>query len=124
MRRRQILSKDPLAKVYTKPKKFEEAMISLRTKIEGLPFLVIPIVIPIVIHEKLDVKSPGIRSNVNEYNRILGDIWENFVPPWLLLDEGQRSNCFADDGYHFSVEGNRMVAESLGKVIGGLLVEL
>ncbi|MBT3468027.1 MAG: SGNH/GDSL hydrolase family protein [Opitutae bacterium] len=124
VRRRQILLKDPLAKVYTKPKEFEEAMISLRTKIEDLPFLAIPIVLPIVIHEKLDVKSPGIRSNVNEYNRILNHIWENFVSSSSLLDEGQRSNCFADDGYHLSVEGNRMVAESLGKVIRELLVDV
>jgi hypothetical protein len=113
-KRRELIARNPLRRVYTAPDDYRRAMEALKTKLAGLDFPVHVLVLPVLSHPRLDERSPGYSGNVRRYNAILSSVWESFIPPDEL---GISDDFFAEDGYHLSRRGNEAVARTLAERI-------
>lgn len=124
-RRSKIIGRNPLRKVWVKPREFENNFINLMEKInEKIEATVIAI--PILADvDKLELKSPGYKNNVSIYNTIIhtmGAKYNNFlsVSEDSVYQNRVIAELFCKDGYHFNAFGNKVIAEKLLEMIVGL----
>jgi acyl-CoA thioesterase I len=115
-RRAKILSRQRSPRTYVSRKEFSENLNRFRRGIEeNTKILFIPIV---TNSEKMDLKSPGHRDLVKDYNQIARDI-SGIV--YLEKIEEQSLVCPADffheDGYHLSRFGNKEIALAIDRYI-------
>jgi lysophospholipase L1-like esterase len=119
-RRAKLTARDPMAKVYTAPDEFRHFLEEFQAKLGRQVPQPVLVVLPIIYEPTaMEAKSPGYTQNATRYNSILADFAGRSEAIWLseqeLLGSNLSGDCFADDGYHLSPEGNRRLANSLAQ---------
>ena len=122
LKRKEITNKDPLAKVYTKPGQFKNGLIKFdirvksdyRSKLEKVIFL--PILANLTLMEE---KSPGYKSNISLYNKILEEFCCERGYIFLKIDTQfyTNANYFCSDGYHLNPSGSSSIAMKIKDII-------
>jgi len=118
--RARITSKNPLAKVYTKPKRFQEGLLAFHQKLqseykgrlEKLVFL------PILAHLPfMEKDSPEYGNNLRRYNDIIQSFCSKQGHGLIKVPEDfmNTASNFCSDGYHLSFEGNKTMATAIQK---------
>lgn len=115
-----LTARDPLRKVYTKPRVFERAMRNFKTFIASRPHPPRVLVLPIIVHPSLREKSAGYIQNADLYNGILKKIWDDSYISPTELGIHDRS-LFLEDGQHLAPEGNSAIADLLYQKIASLI---
>ena len=109
-RRREIVSRNPLARVYTRPHAFMRHLWLLAGKLAEVGDVrlgVLPIIGDI---ERMEEKSPGFANNVSLYNSFLEEFARRSGRPLISLSTS--AEWFGSDGYHLTASGSRAVAEA------------
>ncbi|RJP80699.1 MAG: SGNH/GDSL hydrolase family protein [Desulfobacteraceae bacterium] len=113
-KRKEILRKNPLGKVYTKPEEYHRYIEDFFVKIKSLSWEIKIIILPILSNSILEEKSPGHNHNAQVYNDILKDACIKYHARWIdpekFLQAEPYHNLFCADGYHLDKEGNRYTA--------------
>lgn len=104
-----LTARNPLRKVYTRPRVFERAMRNFKSFLENRPHAPQAIVLPILVHSSLQEKSKGYFQNAALYNGILKKIWgDSYIAP-ETVGHGDK-DFFLEDGQHLTPAGNDAVA--------------
>lgn len=115
-KRKAIIGKNPLARVYTPPQMFRHSLQDFAARIQGLPWPVKVVVLPILANVSyMEEKSPGFEANLRVYNDILKSISNDYRFLWM-----HPSSLLSPDnyvGYHLSVCGNRSVALAITQAL-------
>ena len=115
--RSKIISKNPMAKVYTTPEEFKKSLYLFSEKLFNNYLQNIKVVfIPILAHlDTMEEKSPGYSNNIELYNDILSQycqvkshIFLSSTIPFTL-----EKQLFCMDGYHLSKKGNYQLAQHI-----------
>lgn len=112
-----ILRRNSLAKVYTKPKSFKTYLEEFKNKLDRHNYLLKNVIfIPIVANfDHMESVSPGYKHNIDIYNKILSNFSKRTNA--LILEELQLELCKADlfckDGYHLNKDGHQFLTQSL-----------
>jgi len=120
--RQKITMQDSLKRVYTKPADYAVNVTTFLNKLYKYNSNAKVILLPILAdYSIVDAKSPGFKSNIELYNKMLGQIdagniheiqSESFVS---LVTEA--TDIFCSDGYHLAKNGHSMVSHYLSNEI-------
>jgi acyl-CoA thioesterase I len=122
--RRNIIKLFP-NKVYTPLETYKSAVVELTdlAKLDGVKALIfIKTVTP---PDDLEYRSPGFHKNVNIYNKALDQVRANPGVYLIELDNifhesGNLEKYILNDGFHLSVEGNRVLAKQLVHLLNSI----
>jgi lysophospholipase L1-like esterase len=108
-KRRELIRKAPMRRVYTAPDAFRRHVASFASQARESSMLV---VVPILADfERMDEKSPGFSENVHRYNRFLEEAARASGGQWV--DSTLSAKHFCRDGYHPNVLGHRLLADAI-----------
>lgn len=102
--------------VYVKPAAFERNMIELKEKVRQFkPEARVYALAIAEVADWLDERNYGYIDNIREYNEILRRVFgQDFIEVNDLLPKDE---MFISDGYHFTLEGHRRVAQRIAETI-------
>jgi hypothetical protein len=119
-RRGEITARNPLSRVYTRPRAFSAHLDRFRHRLGQLDWKIHLIVLPIVSNPLfMEKKSPGHTANVALYNRLLESFARDAAALWFepaqLFPENIAARSFCADGYHLNVSGSQRLAAVLAE---------